>query len=315
MERQLAQELVDCLPKTRTLFRYCRDYYAVQLLDMAVERQRGIAALKRSPFGRLLDKPGIKLLVAGCGNGELDPSVLANYWVEPSSNYLLTVGLWGNESGAYGQTSRPGFNLVLHLNFTEQHDRLMRRLLQPRWDGVFNYGGHPQLWRGDREYFRETLAWARLDIDFDNDEVLIEEIQSDWVRRVACFRRYLDWYKQNPQALRRWCIAGGPEQVREYLDAVEPHLRDWDQVMLAATIGFIRRELGVGRIWYHSWETGNCLKRIDPECGPPRSLYTRLPRQFCFERIGGLPVMLQSRRSRRRLQRKGIEPVFYRMTL
>lgn len=38
--------------------------------------------------------------------------------------------------------------------------------------------------REQHERFRDTLAWSRIDFDFDTGEALIEEIQSDWVRRV-----------------------------------------------------------------------------------------------------------------------------------
>lgn len=31
----------------------------------------------------------------------------------------------------------------------------------------------------ERPYFRETLAWARLDVDLEHGEALIEEVQND----------------------------------------------------------------------------------------------------------------------------------------
>ncbi|MBT2971011.1 MAG: hypothetical protein B6D72_16935 [gamma proteobacterium symbiont of Ctena orbiculata] len=48
------------------------------------------------------------------------------------------------------------------------------------------------LQRGDRNYYRETLAWARLDVDLERNEVLIEEVQSDWVRDMAWLQRWLN---------------------------------------------------------------------------------------------------------------------------
>lgn len=43
----------------------------------------------------------------------------------------------------------------------------------------FNYCGHPV----SRQ--RNTLAWARLDLDLNSATALIEEIQSDWIRDVV----------------------------------------------------------------------------------------------------------------------------------
>jgi hypothetical protein len=48
---------------------------------------------------------------------------------------------------------------------------------------------------------------------------------------------------------------------------------------------------------------------------PPRSLYTRLPRRFCFREHLGLPRLLDNRRTARPLLRARVEPRFYRLSL
>lgn len=89
----------------------------------------------------------------------------------------------------------------------------------------------------------------------------------------------------------------------------------WDQAILSATLFFLVEELGIRDIWYHQWETGNLLKAMDRRWLSPRSLYTRLPKRFCFREHLGLPRLLDDRRTARRLRRARAEPRFYRLTL
>ena len=59
--------------------------------------------------------------------------------------------------------------------------------------------------------------------------------------------------------------------------------------VLAAAISFLRRELAVERIFYHTYESEFHMKDFDDCWHPPRSLYSRLPRRFCFERTEEAP--------------------------
>lgn len=52
------------------------------------------------------------------------------------------------------------------------------------------YHGHPV-----RKDDVETLAWARIDLDFASNQALIEEIQSDWVKNAA----------NSDQDWQQWC--------------------------------------------------------------------------------------------------------------
>lgn len=85
--------------------------------------------------------------------------------------------------------------------------------------------------------------------------------------------------------------------------------------MLSATLDFVYWELGIGQIWYHTWETGACLKRIDTRYGPPRSLYNRLPKQFCFEQAAALPGFLNDKRTLKRCRRARVTPRFYKLEI
>ena len=51
--------------------------------------------------------------------------------------------------------------------------------------------------------------------------------------------------------------------------------------MITPTIARKIEELGLERVFYHTYASGSRLKRIGG-VNPPRSLYTDLPRQFCF---------------------------------
>lgn len=315
MQHEELEELLACLPTERTLYLYSRDLYAAQLLGIAARRYPTIPAVKRSPFRGLLDKPTIRPLIRRCGSGALDTDTLAGYWSEPGAMYLLTAGRWGSDSGCDNQTSRPGYNLVLRLNFNASHDRSLMRWICPRLQGVFNHWGHPILEPAERPYFRETLAWARLDIDLAHDEVLVEEIQSDWVRYVATLAERVAACSADDTPICGGDFRTTAAKARRYLGEIQPLLGDWSQAMLSAVVDFVDRELGVSTLWYHTWECGNCLKQIHDRRKPPRSLYTRLPRQFCFEQTDAMPSMLARRSTRRRLQRGDVAARFFRLSL
>lgn len=177
------------------------------------------------------------------------------------------------------------------------------------WTAGLNYSGHPILRHGERSWYRETLAWARLDLDFARGQALIEEIQSDWISYAGRWRRRLLAPRmRSPKQTQRAC------RRLQYLDQVlAPYAPIWDEAMLSATLGFLLDELGFRDIWYHSWHCGVTLKGIDPDRGPPRSLYTDIPRRFCFEVITEMPAMLNTAKRRARLRRAGVEPRFFRL--
>jgi len=310
MDKATVDEIIACLPKERTLFHYFRDRYALLLLAYAAGRGTAVSSLRASSFGQLLNKPVVRNLLAGQGGGTLGREQLENHWEEPLQTFLLTLGSWGGRGGAWDQVSRPGHNLVLRLNFNHSHDRSYQRLVRPRWSHRFNYQEHPILRKGERPYLRETLAWARIDLDLATGEALIEEIQSDWVRRADAVRATA----ANPGPwLGAGCFGceGSPAALIAYAeDVLSPYAAVWEQAMLCAAIRFIREELGVRRIWYHTWETGAQLKRVGKD-RPPRSLYTKLPRRFCFSETAEAPGFLLTHRSVRRRLKEIAEPRWF----
>lgn len=66
----------------------------------------------------------------------------------------------------------------------------------------------------------------------------------------------------------------------------------WDEAMLSAAVDFIVSELGLRTIYYHSPVSGARLKGGGAHKAPT-SLYTDLPRRFCFEKTTSIPSFIK----------------------
>ncbi|MBS0370802.1 MAG: hypothetical protein JSS57_16580 [Proteobacteria bacterium] len=316
MEHHTIDEILACLRGERTVYPYYRDRYSIGLLrQLSRHSRRGeplsVASLKRSPYASLLQKPRIKSALAKLGHDRIDDLFLAAHDHDPDQEYfVLTLDTWGNEQRAgrqRRQTSRPGLNLVLQLNFSSDHDRRYQRL--GCRSSLFNYSGHPV------SDSRNTLAWARIDLDWDSNCALIEEIQSDWIRSVAWLARRVE------RKLLSGCPATDvilyrglrlPLAVAQTYCAYiqERYAAIWAEAILWASVQFIREELGLSQVFYHSEQGGRLLKGIRGSA-PPRSLYTDLPRRFCFASTREVPDFLAEDREVRQLLRQYPEIEFF----
>jgi hypothetical protein len=290
------------------VFSYQKDCYALSLLDHVIGGGRRISALRQGPFARLLDKSIVKRAMAHAANGVLTPECLRKALPAKREQFTLTLTHWGSrtvdatESGYY-QTSRPGQSLVLQLNFPVAHDRAYRKLVRPFDEHPFVSPDHPA--RSTEPF---TLAWARLDFEHAASEALIEEVQCDWVKMAE------------PYALgaQRWLAGGGhtclefdedvgctAEAMLRYVEGVlRPYAHLWQECVLMAAIELSYAELGVRRVYFHTYEGGLVMKRIRGSYQPPRSLYTELPARFCFTRTARPPRVLSGDP---RLERHGVE--------
>lgn len=286
MKQLEAEELRSCLPGGRTLFTYGKDWYAVSLLQMGL-RQSTLQEIKQSPMGRLLEKPRLRAWLGSLGKKSPSAEDLALLWPDEAETYRLTLGLFDG----WIQTSRRerSWNIVLQLNLNEEDARLMEREFSNRHDDPFEYGCHPI-----HEGKHRTLAWARIDLDWDTGEVLIEEIQNDRLREV---RYHVDRIKR--EKLKTIRLHGRDVDAAFVLRYWDERLRLsrqwWDEAMLCATVRFIVGELGLRTIYYHSPVSGARLKG-DGAQHAPTSLYTDLPRRFCFERTTSVPAFIKPRR-------------------
>jgi hypothetical protein len=310
MDIKQIEDLRAMLPTGRTLFTYAKHQYSLQLLRYAACRSMLVSALRQTAAAPLLQKPQVRTVLARCGKEIrrefLDTQIA--YLLAPE-HYVLTLGVWATASGRGRamQTSRAGANLVLQLNFSNCHNRAFERLVKPKNGWEFNYRDHPAL-RDERAFRRYTLAWARLDIDFDRGETLIEEIQTDWMRGALSLHHQVESVMQGKiQRPYYWQhrFEGKDADIVEYCERyLTPHRERWDEAMLSATLFFLREELGITSIWMHTPQSGSFLKQLGHFSAPPVSLYSDLPRRFCFRETETLPGFLaREKKTVQRLRR------------
>ncbi len=286
MKQLEAEELRSCLPGGRTLFTYGKDWYAVSLLKLGL-RQSSLQEIKQTPMARLLEKPRLRAWLGSLGKKSPTAGDLAMLWPDEAETYRLTLGLFDG----WIQTSRPerSWNIVLQLNLNEGDARMMERKFPNRENDPFELSYHPI-----HEGKHRTLAWARIDLDWETGEVLIEEIQNDRLREVS---HYVARIQQND--LKTITLDGQEIDAAFVLRYWNGRLRLsrqwWDEAMLSAAVDFIVSELGLRTIYYHSPVSGARLKGGGANKAPT-SLYTDLPRRFCFEKTTSIPSFLKPRR-------------------
>lgn len=316
MDIKTLNEIMACLPRERTLFRYFRGRYALLLLQAVVGDGRQIQELKRSAYASLLEKPEVKQALAMAGQGVITHAILDSVWPAEVFHFVITLGGWGTRRARRVQTTRRGYNLVLQLNFSSQHDDIYRALVKPIYTALLNTYSHPILRPGARTYFRETMGWSRIDLDLQRGEALIEEVQNDWLREARILlrdaRRKL---KKHASDKVWWDTNGKVEDVIRYCEQVlQPYYHLWDEAVLAASIDFIHRELGIRKIYYHTAQYGYRLKGIR-YTQPPKSLYSQLPRRFCFTQTEQMPEFLAEDKYFRRVYRRVERPNWYRLEI
>lgn len=144
-----------------------------------------------------------------------------------------------------------------------------------------------------------TQEMAFLRECLDTGEVLVEEIQSDWLRYAdRMYNRVARLFSESKERVKNhWFFRDSQRsygRFRQYHEKVlRPYAAIWDEAMLAAVVWFVRQELGISRIYYHTFEPGNRMKHLTDDL-PPKSLYTRLPRRFGFRETGTAPQFIRN---------------------
>ncbi|VUD62859.1 hypothetical protein TDB9533_03126 [Thalassocella blandensis] len=317
MKQELVNEIIACLGGERTLFHYYQDRYCIDLLQFEMQkREMGrakISQLKQLIHIDFTKKPGFSEVLKHFGDGTLSQQDFYYFLPENAVPFVLTLDKWGDGDRGWDQTTRNQSNLVLQLNFNRQHLMEFNRLIKPSDAayGPFEYDGHPIRHDG-----LKTMSWVRMDVDFESDCVLIEEIQNDWIRKAETIlaivrRRATEKLSTDPVPV-HYQINGSYEDLENYVEnTLKPYKKIWAEASLTAAIQFIRNELGIRHIYYHTFETGCKIKQVMGK--PPRSIYTKLPKQFGFCETNEAPAfLLQHKWTRRRL--KSIkEPKWYRL--
>ncbi|MEL7154116.1 MAG: hypothetical protein AAFN51_10090, partial [Pseudomonadota bacterium] len=166
-----------------------------------------IPELRRGPLAGVLSRTGAREVLAECGDGRLQPHQLlpladpleafgrerqlatdraaatafdlaANeVWLSFNVSFTTWGSMLTHRDWRWAQISRKGENLVLQVNFPREVSAKLRQLMGEDTRQRFEPSLHPV--RKDAEM---TLAWVRLDFDPWGEDVLIEEVQSDWIR-------------------------------------------------------------------------------------------------------------------------------------
>lgn len=294
MRDKTIDNLIKSMPE-KSNFYYFKDRFALMVLSYFVESGMKIKDIKKTKVGKLLNKPIVKNIINQCGNGILTRGDLDSYWPPIPECYLLTIGKWGNGTKnkywqrSWYQTSRPGLNLVLQLNFSSKHNKEYQKLINPGNYHPFQYYSHPV-----RKDNFNTLSWARIDIDFDYDEAIIEEIQTDWIRIAKNEKVTIEKkLKENEMCFEE---KKKMQNIIKYMDnTLNSHLKLWDEATMAASIWFLKEVTGIGKIFYHTYESGNKLKGLGNH-KPPKSLYKTLPEKFAFRLTENVPLFLKAQK-------------------
>ncbi len=293
MTHEEVKDIIACLPKGKTSFTYHKDKYALFLLQEFVGPGKKVSTIKTSAFRKLLQKPALTPVIRRAGGGVLHPELLSDNAQQNELQFLLTAGEWQD-----WQTSLRDHNLVLQLNFSTHVYQAIAQLLE-RSEDPFSYSCHPIAREG---YF--TLAWARLDVDLATGEAIIEEIQSDWMKEVRYCRELMAEHEQPSEKLMgeiRDAYDLFKCEINDFVNFMQAHMQPlekiWAEAMLAATLWFLIKELGVRRIFYHEYESSIAVKRVDGG-DPPRSIYTNLPARFCFVPVKAQPHSVVSSKKR-----------------
>ncbi|MEL7005496.1 MAG: hypothetical protein AAFN93_22605, partial [Bacteroidota bacterium] len=287
------------LEKDNNYYNYYRDKYVLELLRNSLKEPVSIAVLKKSRLGFLTNKKVVRNILAKAGNKCVTGSDFEHV-DDKGIDFNVSLGQWGGyeyeSNDPWYQTSRSGLNLVLQLNFDQAHNQAYYKLISPRKSNhPFVYYGHPVRYK--KNYL--TMSWARLDVDLDAGEVLIEEIQNDWLRNATTAARwgYKRLRKQKVKDRDRPDVYN-TTSIASYIKYYEEHLKKyieiWAEATLNLAITFTLRELGCKRIFYNTYETGNFMKGLsDDYVQPPKSTYTKLPKRFGFEKTHEAPILLK----------------------
>lgn len=318
MKQKELDEVLECLGNERTLFYYFKDRYCLSLIDWYMDKEKkyslSIGELKKSDFQQIMNKPVMKDVIKNCGDGLLTKEAVQAFWPSDFLTFTLTLERWGEGNREWDQTSRNQQNLVLQVNFDNKHTTEYQHLLKPdNCCGPFEYWDHPV-----RQDAKKTMSWVRIDFDLSTNEALIEEIQNDWLREASDgfirVKKRLSKRKASKPGDIVYGIHCEYNDFEHYVSRVlEPYRKQWAEASMLAAIQFIRNELGINTIYYHSFGTGNKLKKIYGL--PPKSMYTQLPKKFGFRLTNEAPEFLARDKHAKRYLKAIKNPQWYRMAV
>lgn len=309
MDIKELKEVIECFDTQRTLIHYYPDRYVIYLMQKLLgENERmSVSEIRSGAYGKLLNRPLLRGLVSG--DGYLYRTALDYYNPSAIEGLVVTLGAWNERHKSWNQTTQPSANLVLQFNLSKQWSQKISYALGQDANQIFGWGHPVSQKRGC------TLGWTRLDMDFDSGEVLIEEIQTDLVRGLNRLKMSLELAKAKQRdsiKLRGIEIPCAKAEVAlEVMSSL--FYEHWSEAMLWASIWFCLEELGMNHIYYHEHETGALLKGLNYS-RPPRSLYSQLPKKFCFRKTQYGPSFLVNQKAvRRKLNKAKHDVAWYKL--
>ena len=307
MKEQLVDEIINCLSEDKRRFYYHKDRYAILLLEEMARYQNDIKKIKKSSFAKLLNKPFIKEHLSKNGQAQLNAENFATQFNSQAIPFTVSFFKWGDDDYR-DQTSREGFNLVVQLNFSSHHEHEYQRLYKPSGNYGFNSWGHPIYAANDdnarTKKHRETMAWARIDLDFRLGEAVIEEVQCDWLRFARSEYKWLKAAIEKGTVSEEYFGKSKFSAMKYYFEEVlKPYEKIWDEAILSVALEVILRDIGINKVYYHTYESGSLIKDIDYG-KPPRSLYTNLPKRFCFQKSKYGPDFIEKTRKFKKFRKQ-----------
>lgn len=316
MNRQILEFVQGLYHGQKLGFSYFQDKYAIELLrynlqKYQLEKGANIAEVKKWKQGFLLNKQSLKTITSSLKKNQLRTADLINFQPLEQLPFYITFDKWGvfknHRKNTYYQTTRPGYSLVLQLNFAEHHDIPYYKLVNPKRKAG-KQDGHPLRWINHPvcENNQLTLGWVRMDFDLKTGELLIEEIQTDWLRDAKQLYHFIcrEENKEVKKRRKHWILGeinGTAMSFKKYYETtLIPYFKVWDEALLSAAIWFSMEEMGIRNIFYHTYKSGCLLK----DCKPPRSLYTKLPRRFGFQKTTIAPLFIQQNQYLKKTLRK-----------
>lgn len=123
----------------------------------------------------------------------------------------------------------------------------------------------------------DMMGWARLEIDPNGEYILVDEIQSDHLGAIHSLKNDLsdDVVKIRETIKNNYQLSD--EQFKVVLNDYYNLVKDFPQIANQAITKFAK-ENGFKKIYWHTYESGKELKKNEP----PKSLYTKLPKEHFY---------------------------------
>lgn len=275
---------------------YFKDRHVIDKILRLGTDQIEVPRLKKSKYAQWLNKPILAELIRK-NHGSLSRNDLESLLPKGTNYFNITFSKWGEEARRYKkdkwyQISRAGYGLVLQLNFSMSHNHQFFKLLKPNDWGkeAFACTSHPI---AENRFI--TMAWSRLDIDFETGELLIEELQNDWLRNLErTYKRISSCTEEGRSHELYWSgFSCSFSQFKTYFNLMKSYREIWSEALLHASVQFATKELGMDTVWMHTYESGNMFKELPNSSLPPKSLYTQLPKKYGFEKTAEAPLFLK----------------------